>query len=77
MAGPLESGIAIYDLHPTPLPPSTNLLNATDNGAHNDTRKYAAVVEQMKTFFETGQIVQTCVGGPCDCSAGACGALGL
>lgn len=75
-AGPLSSGIAIYDLHPTPLPPATNLLNSMDNGAHNDTRKYDAVVQQMKTFFETGQIVQTCVGGPCDCATGACGALG-
>jgi hypothetical protein len=76
MQGPLPDALAIYDLKPSPLPPSTNLLNSTDNGAHNDTRKYAAVVQQMQHFFETGDIVQTCVGGPCDCSTGACGALG-
>jgi hypothetical protein len=74
--GPLANGLAIYDLKPTPLPPATNLLNSTDNGAHNDTRKYAAVVQQMQHFYETGEIVQTCVGGPCDCTTGACGALG-
>jgi hypothetical protein len=76
-AGPLSSGLAIYDLHPTPLPPASNVLNATDNQAHNDTRKYEAVVQQMGTFFSTGQIVQTCTGGACDCAAGACGPLGL
>jgi hypothetical protein len=75
-AGPQASAVAIYDVHPTPLPPESNLLNTRDNQAHNDTRRYAAVVEQMKHFFETGEIIQTCTGGPCDCAAGACGAMG-
>jgi len=74
--GPLPSALVIYDTHPSPLPPATNLLNSVDNGAHNETRRYAAVVAQMQHFFETGDVVQTCTGGPCDCSTGACGALG-
>ncbi len=75
MAGPLASGVAIYDLHPTPLPPASNLLNGVDNQAHSDTRKYQAVVDQMKHFFETGEIIQTCT-GMCDCAAGNCGPIG-
>ena len=75
-AGPLDSGLSIFTVEPSPLPPTTNLLNDTGNQAHEDTRRYQAVVDQMQTFFETGQIVQTCTGGPCDCATGACGPIG-
>ena len=70
--GPLSSGFAIYDEHPTPLPPTTNLLNPTDNGAHEDIRSRTAVVQQIEHFYDTGDIVNFCT-GDCNCQAGDCG----
>jgi len=75
-SGALSSGLSMWTIEPSPLPPTSNLLNDTDNGAHGETRKYAAVVQQMQTFFETGDIVTTCTGGVCDCATGHCGPIG-
>jgi hypothetical protein len=74
--GPLPSALVVWDEHPTPLPPDTNLLNGDDNTTHDTLRKRDAVVALMKHFFETGEVANTCAGGPCDCATGACGAIG-
>lgn len=73
--GPLEHAFVIYDEDPTPLPPETNAVNDVSNPAHERLRRRQAVVEQIGTFFETGQIVHTCGDGPCHCADGACGPL--
>jgi hypothetical protein len=73
--GPLEDGFVIFTEDPTPLPPETNVTNDADNEAHGQLRKREAVVEQIRRFFETGEVVHTCGTGPCDCAAGACGPL--
>jgi hypothetical protein len=76
-AGPLTSALAIYDEHLVPTPPLTN-TSLPDNGAHGSLRGRRAAQEQMRTFFQTGTIVQTCSDGvmaaACDCPSDAvCG----
>jgi hypothetical protein len=48
-----------------------------ENEMHELVRRLGAAVEQMKIFYETGEIVQTCTDGeiptPCDCTQGHCG----
>ncbi len=76
--GPLSSALQIVNEHPTPLPPLTNSA-APDNGTHGSVRGRQAIQTQMKLFFETGQIVQTCEDASstpvgCDCPTQAiCG----
>lgn len=70
--GPLQSGITIYDEHPTPFPPSTNQPPSEDNGTHSGVNKNPAVLRQVEQFLIQGQIVGECknVGGEvvaCDC----------
>ena len=76
-AGPLASALAIYDEHKAPTPPLTN-SSLPDNGAHGSLRARQAVQEQMRTFLDTGAIVQTCTDRDapvaCDCPTDAvCG----
>ncbi|MBL8620348.1 MAG: hypothetical protein JNK64_03565 [Myxococcales bacterium] len=68
------SGLVIVDEHPTPLPPTTNLLNTENNQAHENPRRREHIIDQIDRFLEDGTIVDAC-GGVCDCPAGACGAL--
>ena len=80
-AGPLSSAFTIWNEHREPTPPLTNSASADDNGTHGTLRKREKVNAQIKTFFDTGEIVQTCVdlmGQPaaCDCSVDmACGPM--
>jgi hypothetical protein len=74
MDGPLPNAFVIMDEHPQPLPPETNLLFGYDNVAHERLRRRTATVQQVDTFFDTGEIVNTCT-GTCDCAAGNCGPL--
>lgn len=69
-----ERGLVIVDQHPTPVPPSTNLVFAADNDAHENPRRRAAIQQMMRDFWTTGAIGNTCTGA-CDCAAGNCGAL--
>jgi hypothetical protein len=75
-AEPLSSGFTIYDEHPEPLPPETNVPPAEDNGTHGGVNERAAVLRQIQRFFFEGDIVNTCelegVAVPCDCATGAC-----
>ncbi len=73
-AAPPPSGLVIVDEHPTPLPPTTNLLNNQNNQAHENPRRRERIMDQIDRFLEDGTIVDAC-GGVCDCAAGACGAL--
>lgn len=73
--GPLDDAFVIWTEEPSPLPPESNIVNDQSNEAHDQLRRRAAVVEQIGTFFETGQIVHTCGDVPCNCAQGACGDL--
>jgi hypothetical protein len=53
-----------------PLPPNTN-VPAPNTGQHDLTRNQPATLRQMKTFFETGMIVNAC-DGACFCKTGKC-----
>ena len=72
-AGPLTSGLVMWDEKLDFTPPTTNLLNQVDNETHDSVRRYSKVVEQIGIFVETGEIIHTCGDTPCDCAASACG----
>lgn len=69
--GPLPSAYTFWNEGREPLPPDTNKASDVDNGTHGSLRKRRAVNDQIKHFFETGEIVQTCrLGGApvaCNC----------
>ena len=69
-----SSALMIVDEQPTPMPPTTNLLNDMGNVAHDNARRREAVIDQINAFFVDGVITNTCR-GPCDCPSGACGAI--
>jgi hypothetical protein len=75
-SGPLTSGLAIYDEHPTPLPPASNLPPSEDNGTHGGVNRRGAVVRQVVRFLLDGTIANECRDGEvtvaCDCATGAC-----
>jgi hypothetical protein len=76
-AGPLTSGITLYDAHPTPLPPDTNQPPSEDNGTHSGINKKPAALRQVEQFLFQNRAVNECKvndqPAPCDCAvAGAC-----
>jgi len=74
-AGPLVNGITLYDEHPTPLPPETNVPPTSDNGTHSGVNRNPSALRQVEKFLLQNTVVQTCGGdspAPCDCSTGAC-----
>jgi hypothetical protein len=77
-AGPLVSGINVYDAHPTPLPPDTNIPPAQDNGTHSGINRKPSALRQINEFLLQSQmVVQTCHDAQmnpvaCDCATGAC-----
>lgn len=73
-AAPPTSALVIVDEDPSPMPPATNQLNDQGNEAHENPRRRERLILQMDTFLESGAITDAC-NGPCDCSAGACGAI--
>ncbi|HEU4734629.1 MAG TPA: hypothetical protein VFT22_42350 [Kofleriaceae bacterium] len=68
---PLPSGSAMVIMDGGAPPPPAANLPAPNLGMHDLTRKQPATRRQIKTFFETGQIVNECAGA-CVCQAGAC-----
>jgi hypothetical protein len=73
-SGDLTRAYVIVDEHPTPQPPIDNSVFSYNNPAHENPRRRAALQEQMRVFWGTGTVQNTC-GGACDCAAGACGSL--
>jgi len=79
-AGPLVSGINVYNDHPTPLPPDTNVPPAQDNGTHSGINRKPSALREVEKFLLENTVVQTCgtgsngSGAPaaCDCATGAC-----
>jgi pimeloyl-ACP methyl ester carboxylesterase len=77
MPGPLVSGINVYNDHPTPLPPDTNVPPATDNGTHSGINRKPSALREVEKFLLENTVVQTCQDGSgapvaCDCATGAC-----
>jgi hypothetical protein len=62
---PLSSAQTIWDIHGMPVPPDTNQTPADDNQVHEAIRRIPQAEQQITTFFETGQVVDTCGGQPC------------
>lgn len=79
-AGPLVSGINVYNDHPTPLPPDTNVPPAQDNGTHSGINRKPSALRAVEKFLLEDTVVQTCGMGSdgsgtpaaCDCATGAC-----
>jgi len=76
--GPSDNGIVVFNDHPTPLPPDSNLPPETDNGTHSGINRKAAALRMVQSFLlpPDGQAIDGCsVAGspaPCDCATGAC-----
>jgi hypothetical protein len=64
--GPLASAISTWNVSSPPVPPNTNQTPAADNQVHEAIRRIPQVEDQIKTFFSTGQVVDTCGGKPCN-----------
>ncbi len=72
--GPVTgSAITEYD-HGAPVVPQDNTPPNDEFDTHEDTRRAFAGQEQMAHFFETGEIVNYCVGA-CLCAEGNCDAV--
>jgi hypothetical protein len=81
-AAPLINGINVFNDHPMPLPPDTNVPPAFDNGTHAGINKKAAALRFAEAFLfqdpadPTGAIVPECLvsnqPAACDCATGAC-----
>ena len=63
-AGPLTSALTTWDVHGTPAPPEFEQTPSEDNQVHEAIRRIPQAEQQIKTFFDTGNVVDTC-GGPC------------
>ncbi|HEY4243936.1 MAG TPA: hypothetical protein VGM88_29180 [Kofleriaceae bacterium] len=77
MTGPLDNGVMIFNDHPTPLPPTTNVPPSVDNGTHSGINKKAAALRAVESFLlDPQEVVDACtVDGDqvaCDCATGAC-----
>jgi hypothetical protein len=76
--GPLVNGVNVYNAHPTPLPPDTNVPPSVDNGTHSGINKRPAALREIEQFLlQNQQVVQECHDGgmnpvACDCATGAC-----
>ena len=76
--GPLQNGVNIFNAHPTPLPPTTNVPPPTDNGTHSGINKEPAALRYVQEFLVgtpqqmTPQCMLSGAPAPCDCSTGAC-----
>ena len=72
VAGPLASGVTIYDEHPTPFPPDTNQPPSEDNGTHSGVNRNPAALRQVEQFLLQNQVVNECKSGvdvvPCNCN---------
>jgi hypothetical protein len=81
-AAPLQSAINVFNDHPTPLPPDTNVPPTTDNGTHSGINKKPAALRFVAAFLgedvtdPTSAVVPECLvqgsAAACDCATGAC-----
>jgi hypothetical protein len=81
-SAPLQSAINVFNAHPTPLPPDTNIPPSTDNGTHSGINKKPAALRFVAAFLgedvtdPTSAVVPECLvsgsAAPCDCATGAC-----
>ena len=54
----------IYDEHPTPLPPDTNMPPSEDNGTHSGVNRNPSALRQVEAFLlGSQQVIQTCGNG--------------
>ncbi|MDX2086748.1 MAG: hypothetical protein SFX73_02805 [Kofleriaceae bacterium] len=72
-AGPVQSGLVIYDFGLGGTIPDTNVA-PPENSVHGGIRNKTLTVDMMKRFYETGEIVQMCTAPKgCDCANNGCG----
>lgn len=69
-----KGGIVVVDEMPPKKPPETNEVFNFDTIAHEHPRRRTLLQLQMRDFWSTGTINNTC-NGPCNCAAGNCGEL--
>jgi len=73
---PVPNALTIYDEHPDPPVPSTNVPPAADNGTHAGVNERPALLREVVNFLRGGSIINECHDGDapaaCDCATGAC-----
>ena len=74
---PLTNAINVFNDHPTPLPPDTNVSPVEDNGTHSGINQKPAALRMVEKFLLESTVAPGCqdAGGtpqPCDCATGAC-----
>lgn len=69
-----NSALVVVDEKPAQKPPETNEVFGFSTIAHENPRRRTLLQQQMRDFWTTGTIANTCTGA-CDCAAGACGTL--
>ncbi len=69
-----KSAIVVVDEKPERVPPETNEVFSFDTVAHEYPRRRTLLQQQMRDFWSTGTISNTCT-AKCDCTTGACGLL--
>lgn len=71
-----ENGVVVFDDHPTPLPPETNVPPAQDNGTHSGINRKPAALRFAEGFLIDQKLEPQCFvnsqPAPCDCATGAC-----
>jgi hypothetical protein len=65
VTGAQASALTIWDVHPMPVPSTTNATPTTSNGAHTAIHTLQPLQDQIDQFFQSGQVNDTC-SGPCD-----------
>ncbi len=69
-----KGGLVVVDEMPPKKPPETNEVHNVNSIAHENPRRRTLLQLQMRDFWSTGTIANTC-NGPCNCAAGNCGEL--
>jgi hypothetical protein len=68
----------VFDAHPTPMPPDSNVPPSDDNGTHSGINRKPAALREVQRFllapFVAANGCRTAGGAPapCDCATGAC-----
>jgi hypothetical protein len=71
--GPVPSALVVFDFGLGDTIPISN-EPPPDNDVHSFVRKREAAIEQMRRFYATGDIIQTCGPDGCACHQDGCGA---
>lgn len=77
VASPTDNAAILFNDHPTPLPPDTNVAPAQDNGTHSGINRKPAALRFVEGFLLQSTIVPECLANGSDAVACDCQAAGM